>query len=116
MIAKRIDRKGRKNDYRACALYIAAVPQGRPVREKLSQKWYAGGETDDFQEGLLEVELTQALNTRAGTSKTYHLKDIETRLAETLGLTRHQRHCGVHIDTWHIHILPTYLLFCLYLR
>jgi hypothetical protein len=127
VIAKRIDHKGKKSDYRACALYIAAVPQGRPVGEKLGQKWYAGGETEDFQEGLLEVELTQALNTRAGTAKTYHLvasfhpedkpkltpavfKDIETRLAGALGLTGHQRHCGVHIDTGHIHLHIAYNL------
>jgi hypothetical protein len=125
MIAKRIDRQDRKSDYRACALYIAATDQGRSVGEKLRQKWYAGGEAEDFQEGILEVELTQAMNTRATKSKTYHLVasfhpedeikltrevfvDIEKTLAEALGFSAHQRHCGVHIDTGHIHLHVAY--------
>jgi len=125
VIAKRIDRQGRKSGYRACALYIGAAEEARRPGAKLWRKWYAGGETEDFQEGLLEVELTQALNTRATKSKTYHLvasfhpedKDkltkevfeaIEKTLAEALGFSGHQRHCGVHIDTGHIHLHVAY--------
>ena len=121
MIAKRIDRQGRKSDYRACALYIGTAERGRQAETKLERRWYAGGEAEDFQEGLLEVELTQAMNTRATTSKTYHLvasfhpedaakltrevfEDIDKTLAEALGFSGHQRHCGVHIDTGHIHL------------
>ena len=73
MIAKKIERKSSRDDYRACARYIAAAEKGRQVGEKLLCKWYAGGEAEDFQEGLLEVELTQALNTRSHGPKTYHL-------------------------------------------
>jgi hypothetical protein len=125
MIAKRIDRNGERDDYRACALYIGAAEPGRQPGTKLKHTWYAGGEVDGFQEGILEVELTQAMNTRATKSKTYHLVasfhpedetkltrevfvDIEKTLAEALGFSAHQRHCGVHIDTGHIHLHVAY--------
>jgi len=125
VIAKRIDRQGRKSGYRACALYIGAAEDTRRPEAKLWRKWYAGGEAGDFLEGIIEVELTQALNTRATKPKTYHLvasfhpedrdkltgevfEDIEKTLAEALGFSGHQRHCGVHIDTGHIHLHVAY--------
>ena len=127
MIAKRIDRQSRKGDYRALTLYIGAAEKGRNRDGKLLCQWFAGGAAEDFREGLLEVELTQALNTRARGPKTYHLvasfhpedrsklnpavfEELETTLAEVLGLAGHQRHCGVHVNTGHLHLHVAYNL------
>jgi hypothetical protein len=63
--------------------------------------------------GIVEAEAVQGLNTRSVKEKTYHLlisfrpedeaklapeafREIETRFAQTLGFSEHQRHCGVH--------------------
>lgn len=123
MIAKRIDRKAVSDTYRALALYIADAALDRESGEKTSHHWYAGGDAQDYHEGLWEVELTQGLNTRAKAAKTYHLlisfrpedepqltldvlRDIESTFAEALGFSEHQRHCGVHqnTDNPHLHI------------
>lgn len=123
MIAKRIDRDVANDNYRALALYAADAGIGDVQGEKTFHSWYAGGEAESYLEGLIEVEATQAMNTRAEEEKTYHLmvsfrpeddpkltrevlEDIERIYAEALGFTDHQRHCGVHVNTdnWHMHI------------
>ena len=91
-------------------------------------KWCAGCfGGDDYEAGIAEVEDTQALNTRTTKEKTYHLlvsfrpedvdkltpealKDIEQRFATALGLADHQRHCGVHVNTEHMHLHVAYNL------
>jgi hypothetical protein len=123
MIAKRIDRDVANDNYRALALYAADAGIGGIQGEKTFHSWYAGGEAATYLEGLIEVEATQALNSRAAEEKTYHLmvsfrpedepklskevlEDIERIYAEALGFADHQRHCGVHVNTdnWHLHI------------
>jgi len=123
MIAKRIDRDVANDNYRALALYAADAGIGGRQGEKTFHSWYAGGEAESYLEGLIEVEATQALNTRAEEEKTYHLmvsfrpedeakltkkvlEDIERIYAEALGFADHQRHCGTHVNTdnWHMHI------------
>ena len=123
MIAKRIDRDVANDNYRALALYAADAGIGGSQGEKTFHSWYAGGEAESYLEGLIEVEATQAMNTKAEEEKTYHLmvsfrpedepkltkevlEDIERIYAEALGFADHQRHCGTHVNTdnWHMHI------------
>ncbi len=91
-------------------------------------KWCAGcWAGDDYALGVREVLDTQALNTRTTKEKTYHLivsfhpedetrltpetfKAIEQRFAEALGLSAHQRHCGVHGNTENMHLHVAYNL------
>ena len=100
----------------------------REVNDKCIFKWCEGcWAGDDYELGIQEVEDTQALNTRTTQEKTYHLivsfrpededkltpeafKAIERRFAAALGLSEHQRHCGVHVNTNHIHLHVAYNL------
>ena len=125
MIPKRIDREDRSDNYRALALYIADAKIGHVQGEKTFHHWYTGGDADSYLEGLIEVETTQALNTRAKGEKTYHLmvsfhpedeakltppilEEIETMLADALGFSGYQRHCGVHVNTNNMHLHVAY--------
>ena len=123
MIARRIDRDVVNDNYRALALYVADAYISGHKGEKTFHSWYTGGEAENYLEGLIEVEATQAMNTKVEEEKTYHLmvsfrpedenkltkealEDIERMYAEALGFADHQRHCGVHVNTnnWHLHI------------
>ena len=90
--------------------------------------WCAGcWAGDDYELAIQEVTDTQALNTRTTQEKTYHLivsfrpedetrltpeafKAIEVRFAQALGLSEHQRHCGVHVNTENMHMHVAYNL------
>lgn len=90
--------------------------------------WCAGcWAGDDYELAIQEVMDTQALNTRTPQEKTYHLvvsfrpedetkltpevfKAIEERFAQALGLSEHQRHCGVHVNTENMHMHVAYNL------
>lgn len=96
--------------------------------EKCLISWCAGcWAGDDYELAMQEVADTQALNTRTTKEKTYHLivsfrpedqgrltpenfKAIERRFAEVLGLSEHQRHCGVHVNTNNTHMHVAYNL------
>ncbi|MDL2226812.1 relaxase/mobilization nuclease domain-containing protein [Deltaproteobacteria bacterium OttesenSCG-928-M10] len=125
MLPKRIDRKGQRDNYRALALYVADAKIGHIQGEKTLHSWYAGGEADDYLEGMIEVEATQAMNTRSVSNKTYHLMvsfhpedegkltpetlvEIENTLADALGFSDHQRHCGYHVNTANPHLHISY--------
>lgn len=99
-----------------------------PTGEKCLLTWTEGCWTEgDYERAIEEVVATQDLNTRSKKEKTYHLivsfrpedqeklteevfKEIEKRFAEALGLSEHQRHCGVHINTKNIHMHVAYNL------
>lgn len=125
MLPKRIDRDVKSDNYRALALYVADARIGQNQGEKTLHSWYAGGEADDYLEGMIEVEAVQAMNTRTGLHKTYHLMvsfhqedeakltpetlmEIEKTLAESLGFSEHQRHCGYHVNTANPHLHISY--------
>ena len=90
--------------------------------------WCAGcWAGDDYELAIQEVTDTQGLNTRTTQEKTYHLivsfrpedetrltpeafKAIEERFAQALGLSEHQRHCGVHVNTENMHMHVAYNL------
>ena len=96
--------------------------------EKCLMSWCAGcWAGDDYELAIQEVTDTQALNTRTTQEKTYHLivsfrpedetrltpeafKAIEERFAQALGLSEHQRHCGVHVNTENMHMHVAYNL------
>lgn len=96
--------------------------------EKCLMSWCAGcWAGDDYDLAIKEVADTQALNTRTTQEKTYHLvvsfhpedetrltpevfKAIEQRFADALGLSEHQRHCGVHVNTENMHMHVAYNL------
>lgn len=125
MIPRRIDREDGSDNYRALALYIADASIGEIQGEKTLHSWYLGGQTEDYLEGMIEVEATQALNMKADGPKTYHLmasfqpedeakltpkvlEEIELILAQALGFDEHQRHCGVHVNTDNMHLHVAY--------
>jgi hypothetical protein len=125
MISRKIGIAPKHDDYARLARYIAAAGQ---EGEKPLTSWCAGclgGE--DYAEGIGEVVDTQALNTRTGHCKTYHLivsfrpededkltpevfRDIEAHFAEALDLSEHQRHCAVHKNTGNLHLHIAYNL------
>lgn len=99
-----------------------------PKVEKCLMSWCAGcWAGDDYELAMQEVADTQALNTRTTQEKTYHMvvsfhpedettltpevcKAMEERFAAALGLSEHQRHCGVHINTENMHMHVAYNL------
>ena len=95
--------------------------------EKCLMSWYAGCNAPDYDLALEEIKATQAMNTRAQGDKTYHLEicfrpedeakltpevyqRIECAFAEALGLSEHQRVCGVHKNTANLHMHVAYNL------
>lgn len=122
MIASRKDRKPENDNYRELARYIA---DAKNDGEKVLMHWSAGCAFDDYLAGICEVEATQSQNARSRQTKTYHLVvsfrpedeaklsvgafiDIEKSFAQALGYENHQRHCGVHKNTDHLHIHMAY--------
>ena len=124
MIARRIDRQAHNDSYRALALYIADAQKDG---EKVLTRWTTGGQADDYLIAIVEVEATQALNTRAVGAKTYHLlvsfrpededkltpeimREMELTFAQGLGLAEHQRHAAIHKNTNNLHLHIAYNL------
>lgn len=122
MIASRKDREPKNDNYRELARYIA---DAKNDGEKVLFHWSAGCSFEDYITGISEVEATQAKNPRSNMTKTYHLVvsfrpedegklsaetfvDIEKSFAATLGFEEHQRHCGVHKNTDHLHLHVAY--------
>lgn len=126
MIAKRILRKPGNDNARALGHYIAdASHEG----EKCLMFWHEGclSLPEDYDLALAEIEATQTMNTRCHSDKTYHLmvsfrsededkltpvafRQIELAMADALGLSEHQRVCGVHKNTNHLHMHVAYNL------
>jgi len=123
MISKHVPCHPQHDNYGRLANYIAdAGHEG----EKCLLSWCEGCMTeDDYALAIMEAEATQALNTRSGKEKTYHLlisfrpedeakltpeafKAIEERFAAALGFSEHQRHCGIHKNTNNIHMHVAY--------
>lgn len=124
MIAKRIDHKASNNHFRALAIYVV---DAKHDGEKVKFAWRAGCLAEDFHNTIIEVEATQAKNTRSRRTKTYHLmlsfrpedesaltpetcRKLESRFAKALGLADHQRICALHRNTDHPHMHLVYNL------
>ena len=130
MIAKRIeagkDSQGNKRHHRYNDLGNYIRDAGHEG-EKCLIAWHEGCLAPDYDLALVEIEATQAMNTRAKGDKTYHLvvsfrpedearltpeafRRIENVMAEALGLEEHQRLCGVHKNTNNLHLHVAYNL------
>ena len=117
MIAKIIPIKSvRKSNYSALIQYLTD-PQDKT--ERISQIKVSNCYSDDLMAGLLEIQNTQEMNTRAKSDKTCHLvlsfpegerlslsdlNVIEERFCDVLGFGGHQRISVVHDDTNNLHM------------
>jgi hypothetical protein len=125
MIPKRITCKPGNDNFRALAIYAADAKSGKDKGEKTLMSWHEGCMAENYPDAMMEVEATQAMNTRTGKEKTYHLmvsfrpedeakltpeifKDVERELARAIGFANHQRLCGVHKNTNNIHMHIAY--------
>lgn len=116
MIAKRISIKNPdKSNFKRLAEYISRGDRA----ERVGQVIITNCEADTAPWAALEVESTQAGNTRAKSDKTYHLmisfradehpspevlQAVEERVCAGLGYSEHQRISAVHHDTDNLHI------------
>ncbi|WP_051553483.1 TraI/MobA(P) family conjugative relaxase [Desulfobulbus elongatus] len=114
----------KKHDFRRLGNYCRdASHEG----EKCLLAWHEGCQAPSYDLALIEIEATQAMNTRCKNDKTYHLivsfrpedeskltpgafREIERAMADALGLSAHQRVCGVHKNTNHLHLHVAYNL------
>jgi len=117
MIAKIIPIKCvRKSSFSVLIQYLTD-PQDKS--ERVSQIKVSNCYTDDLTAGLLEIQNTQEMNTRAKSDKTCHLvlsfpegerlsladlNAIEERFCDALGFGGHQRISVVHDDTNNLHV------------
>ncbi|MDR1296513.1 MAG: relaxase/mobilization nuclease domain-containing protein [Deltaproteobacteria bacterium] len=129
MIASKKEIAAKNDNYKRLADYIndlsGASKKEAGQGEKVLLSWHAGCESENYEPSVSEVRLTQSRNTRAKSSKTYHLvvsfrpedeaklgpeifKDIELEIAAELGYDTHQRHCGVRKNTNNVHMHLAY--------
>ena len=117
MIAKIIPIKSvRRSNFSALIQYLTD-PQDKS--ERISQIKVSNCYSDDLMAGLLEIQNTQEMNTRAKSDKTCHLvlsfpegerlsladlSTIEERFCDALGFNGHQRISVVHDDTNNLHV------------
>ena len=117
MIAKRIPIKSiKKSNFTGLVKYI--VSDQNKV-ERLGKVRVSNCHSNDPSWAAIEVQATQAENTRAETDKTYHLlisfrpgetpppevlEGIEDRICKGLGYGDHQRVSAVHHDTDNLHV------------
>lgn len=117
MIAKHVPmRIVKKSDFRELVEYLND-PQAK--QERVGRVSVTNCLQDNPLDAALEVQATQALNTRTEADKTYHLlisfregenptpevlEAIEARVCAALGYADHQRVSAVHHDTDNLHI------------
>lgn len=117
MIAKHVTMKSvGKSDFQKLVHYITNPQQ---KSERVGEVTVSNCYSDQVDDAVLEVRLTQAQNSRARSDKTYHLilsfrpgeqpnaqtlKAIEGRICEGLGFGEHQRVSAVHYDTDNLHL------------
>ena len=117
MIAKHVPmRVVKKSDFRELVEYLND-PQEK--QERVGRVTVTNCLQDDALDAALEVQATQALNTRSEADKTYHLlisfregesptpevlEAIEARVCAALGYADPQRVSAVHHDTDNLHI------------
>ena len=120
MIAKRAPRRaGADSSFRRLAQYLLR----ERARDSEYVRWARATNCgfDDLELAVKAIEATQALNTRTGADKTYHLilsfraedaakltdevlLDVEQTAAAAVGLGEHQRLSTVHEDTDNVHV------------
>lgn len=117
MIAKRVPaRKDGKSSFQQLGNYILDQKHGG---EKVAAVSVTNCQSDSPEWAMLEIEATQAINTRAKSDRNYHLvvafpegetpspeqlADIEKEICQHVGLGDHQRVSAFHTDTDHNHL------------
>lgn len=117
MIVKQIESSGRESGYFSSLVNYFLNPQGKEHR--IGQVQLSNFDSEDVEGALLEVIALQKKNTRAKSSDTMHLvvsfpsgeipskevlEQVESRLANAIGLAHHQRISVTHLDTDHFHL------------
>ncbi|HFW1439100.1 TPA: TraI/MobA(P) family conjugative relaxase [Salmonella enterica subsp. enterica serovar Typhimurium] len=117
MIARHLPMKNiKKSSFSGLADYITN-PQSK--QERVGVIKVTNCQSQDVQDAVTEVNITQRLNTRSESDKTYHLvisfrpgekpsedviNAIEESVCQSLGFGDHQRLSAVHHDTDNLHI------------
>ncbi|EEY8090911.1 relaxase/mobilization nuclease domain-containing protein [Escherichia coli] len=117
MIARHLPMKNiKKSSFPGLADYITN-PQSK--QERVGVIKATNCQSQDVQDAVTEVNITQRLNTRSESDKTYHLvisfrpgekpsedvlNAIEESICQSLGFGDHQRLSAVHHDTDNLHI------------
>ncbi|ENV7968414.1 TraI/MobA(P) family conjugative relaxase [Salmonella enterica] len=117
MIARHLPMKNiKKSSFSGLADYITN-PQSK--QERVGVIKATNCQSQDVQDAVTEVNITQRLNTRSESDKTYHLvisfrpgekpsedvlNAIEESICQSLGFGDHQRLSAVHHDTDNLHI------------
>ncbi|WP_434800727.1 relaxase/mobilization nuclease domain-containing protein, partial [Escherichia coli] len=109
-------KKIKKSSFSGLADYITN-PQSK--QERVGVIKATNCQSQDVQDAVTEVNITQRLNTRSESDKTYHLvisfrpgekpsedvlNAIEESICQSLGFGDHQRLSAVHHDTDNLHI------------
>lgn len=119
MIVKKVSKKvASQSSFRKLSDYMMDEKNGR---DKVENYAFTNCSFEEIKDNLLEIENTQAQNTRSLADKTYHLivsfqedenpsnetmRYIEEELVKSIGFEQHQRFSVVHGNTnnKHIHI------------
>ncbi|MBN8646406.1 MAG: relaxase/mobilization nuclease domain-containing protein [Caulobacterales bacterium] len=135
MIAKRAIKKVNTSSIAVLTGYIAGLPETRqpqdwpPLINYITDAVSDGARVDfvrvtnlpseELRDAVLAMMITQDMNTRSKTDKTYHmifsfphgekpsrviLNDIEDNLVASIGLSEHQRISAAHDDKDHYHV------------
>ena len=117
MIAKQVSMKVIRKSSATNLIKYITDPQNKA--ERVDMVSVTNCHQSDPLDAALEIQATQAQNTRAEGDKTYHLvlafppgenpepkilKEIESRICDGLGFSEHQRVSAVHRDTDNLHI------------
>ncbi len=135
MIAKRVTKKVNTSSISVLAGYIVGLPETRqpqdwpPLINYITDAVSDGARvdfvrvtnlpSDELRDAVLAMMITQDMNTRSKTDKTYHmifsfphgekpsreiLNEIEDNLVASIGLKEHQRISAAHDDKEHYHV------------
>lgn len=135
MIAKRVTKKVNTSSISVLAGYIVGLPETRqpqdwpPLINYITDAVSDGARvdfvrvtnlpSDELRDAVLAMMITQDMNARSKTDKTYHmifsfphgekpsreiLNDIEDNLVASIGLKEHQRISAAHDDKEHYHV------------
>lgn len=117
MIVKKITKKAStQSSFKNLSNYMLDEKNGH---QKVEEYTFTNCSFENVKDNILEVENTQAMNTRAKSDKTYHMvvsfqsdenptsemmREIEAELVRSIGMERHQRLSVVHGNTNNLHI------------
>jgi Relaxase/Mobilisation nuclease domain/Large polyvalent protein-associated domain 7 len=135
LIAKRVTKKANTSSISVLAGYIVGLPETRqpqdwpPLINYITDAVSDGARvdfvrvtnlpSDELRDAVLAMMITQDMNTRSKSDKTYHmifsfphgekpnreiLNDIEDNLVASIGLKDHQRISAAHDDKEHYHV------------